>query len=164
MYKNIMVPLDGSELAECVLPHVEIFVTGCQVEKITFARVVEPAPARYSEIASTANPHEYENMQKKIEKIEEERRSFATHYLNQIIARGKQGKTVFKAVVLVGHVAEKLVDYVEPNEIDLVLIATHGRSGISRWVRGSIADKVLRSSSAPVLMVRADGKMSGEKL
>ena len=164
MYKNIMVPLDGSELAECVLPHVDIFVTGCQVETITFVRVVEPAPARYSEISVTANPHEYENIQKKVEMIEEERRAFATKYLNQIITRVKQEGTVFKAVVLVGHVADKLVDYVEPNEIDLVLIATHGRSGISRWVRGSIADKVLRSSSAPILMVRADGKMGGERI
>ena len=164
MYKNIMVPLDGSELAECVLPHVEIFVTGCQVETITFVRVVEPAPARYSKMGTTANPHEYENIQKKLEKIEKERKSSATQYLKQIIARVTQGETVFKAAVLVGQVAEKLVDYVEPNEIDLVLIATHGRSGLSRWVRGSIADKVLRSSSAPVLMVRADGKMSGEKL
>lgn len=164
MYKNIMVPLDGSELAECVLPHVDIFVTGCQVETITFVRVVEPAPARYSEISTTANPHEYENIQKKVEKIEEERRSSANQYLNHIIARVKKGGTAFKAVVLAGHVADKLADYVEPNKIDLVLIATHGRSGISRWVRGSIADKVLRSSSVPVLMVRADGKMGGEKI
>ena len=66
--------------------------------------------------------------------------------------------------VLVGPVADKLVDYVDANEIDLVLIATHGRSGISRWVRGSIADRVLRSARAPVLMVRAAGSMSDEKV
>ncbi len=69
----------------------------------------------------------------------------------------------FKAEVLVGQVADRLVDYIDANKIDLVLIATHGRSGISRWVRGSVADKVLRSSHAPVLMVRADDKTSREK-
>jgi len=66
--------------------------------------------------------------------------------------------------VLVGNVSDSLVDYVDANEIDLVLIATHGRSGLSRWVRGSIADRVLRSSRAPVLMVRAGGKMNGGKI
>ena len=45
------------------------------------------------------------------------------------------------------------------NDIDLILIATHGRSGVSRWVRGSIADRILRASSVPVLMVRAPGTM-----
>jgi nucleotide-binding universal stress UspA family protein len=44
MYKKIMVPLDGSELAECVLPHVESIITGCQVSTIVFVRVIEPAP------------------------------------------------------------------------------------------------------------------------
>ena len=48
MYKKIMVPLDGSELAECVLPHVEAFIEGCQVNHFVFVRVVEPAAAFYS--------------------------------------------------------------------------------------------------------------------
>lgn len=80
-----------------------------------------------------------------------------------MISRVRQNGIDFKAHVLKGPVADKLVDYVDANEIDLVLIATHGRSGISRWVRGSIADRVLRSARAPVLMVRADGSMIGEK-
>jgi nucleotide-binding universal stress UspA family protein len=63
--------------------------------------------------------------------------------------------------VLVGNVADSLADYSEINEFDLILIATHGRTGVSRWVRGSIADKVLRSSHIPVLMVRAPGSEGG---
>ena len=163
MYKKIMVPLDGSKLAECVLPHVDAFVTGSKAETIIFVRVIEPAPARYSEISSTTNPHEYENIRKEVEKIEEERKLSAKSYLNEVISRVKQNGINLKAYVLVGPVADKLVDYVEANEIDLVLIATHGRSGISRWVRGSIADRVLRSARAPVLMVRAADSMSDEK-
>ncbi len=164
MYKKIMVPLDGSKLAECVLPHVEEFVTGFKAETVIFVRVVEPTPARYSEINSTSNPHEYASIRKEVEKIEEERKLFARSYLNEVISRFKQNGIEFRAYVLVGPVADKLVDYVDANEIDLVLIATHGRSGISRWVRGSIADRVLRSARAPVLMVRADGSMGGEKV
>ena len=164
MYKKIMVPLDGSKLAECVLPHVDAFVTGFKVETIIFVRVIEPAPARYTEISSTTNPHEYNNIRKEVEKIEEQRKLSAKSYLNQVISRIKQNGINFKAYVLVGPVADKLVNYVDANEIDLVLIATHGRSGISRWVRGSIADRVLRSVRAPVLMVRAAGSMSDEEV
>ena len=64
-----------------------------------------------------------------------------------------------QAEVLVGRVAESLADYTETKGIDLIVIATHGRSGISRWVRGSIADRVLRFSPVPVLMVRANSSM-----
>jgi nucleotide-binding universal stress UspA family protein len=58
-------------------------------------------------------------------------------------------------------VAESLVDYCVDNEIDLIIIATHGHSGVTRWVRGSVADKILRSSRIPVLMIRAPGTENG---
>ncbi len=161
MYKKIMVPLDGSELAECVLPHVGGFVTGCQVETVIFVRVVEPT--HYSAVSPTPSPHFHKTMQENAKLIEEEEKSSAARYLKKVISRVKQGGIKYKADVLVGKVADRLVDYADSNEIDLVLIATHGRSGISRWVRGSIADRVLRSSRAPVLMIRAGGKMNGGK-
>ena len=161
MYKKIMVPLDGSELAECVLPHVDGFVTGCQVETVIFVRVVEPT--HYSAVSPTSSPQFHKTMQENAKLIEEEEKSSAARYLKKVISRVKQGGIKYKADVLVGKVADRLVDYADANEIDLVLIATHGRSGISRWVRGSIADRVLRSSRAPVLMIRAGGKMNGGK-
>lgn len=161
MYKKIMVPLDGSELAECVLPHVDGFVTGCQVETINFVRVIEPT--HYSTMSATANPQFSNIMQENAKMMEEEEKSSAAGYLKQVVSRVKQGGVKYKTDVLIGNVADSLVDYVDANEIDLVLIATHGRSGISRWVRGSIADRVLRSSRAPVLMVRANDKGNGER-
>ena len=163
MYKKIMVPLDGSDLAECVLPHVDGFVTGLQGGAIIFVTVIEPTPIHYSEMGSDIDPHVFEIMQKNTKMVDEERISYAARYLKQVINQIKQDGVKFKAEVLVGHVADRLVDYIDANKIDLVLIATHGRSGISRWVRGSVADKVLRSSHAPVLMVRADDKTSREK-
>jgi nucleotide-binding universal stress UspA family protein len=163
MYKKIMVPLDGSTLAECVLPHVNGFITDCQVETIIFVSVVQPEPISYSGASRPANPQHFVIINENRERIEKERKSFAVRYLQNVIRELKHDEIKCKADVLVGTVADRLVDYIIANEIDLVLIATHGRSGISRWVRGSIADKVLRSSSAPVLMVRADGTMSEEK-
>ena len=62
---------------------------------------------------------------------------------------------------MVGSVADSLVDYSTDNEIDLIIIATHGRSGVTRWVMGSVADKILRSSRIPVLMIRAPGAEQG---
>jgi len=153
MYEKIMVPLDGSELAECVLPHVEGFVKGCHVSNVVFVRVVElPTPSHYGEVS--ISPEIYEE-------TESARKSEAKDYLDQIKNRLKYEGTELHSEVLVGRVADSLADYTEKNDIDLILIATHGRSGVTRWVRGSIADKILRSSNAPVLMVRAPGTKGG---
>ena len=162
MYEKIMVPLDGSELAECVLPHVDGFVKGSQVKTVIFVRVIEPT--RYLTASPTASPQFSQTMQETAKMAEEEEKASAEKYLKGVLSRVKQGEINYKTDVLVGKVADSLVDYAEANKIDLVLIATHGRSGISRWVRGSIADRVLRSSCAPVLMVRAAGKMNEDKL
>ena len=148
-----MVPLDGSELAECVLPHVEGLIKGCHVGHVVFVRVVQPhMPSHYGEVP--ISPESYE-------KTESARKSEAKDYLDQIKNRLKYEGTELHSEVLVGRVADSLADYTEKNDIDLILIATHGRSGVTRWVRGSIADKILRSSNVPVLIVRAPGTKGG---
>ena len=62
---------------------------------------------------------------------------------------------------MIGRAADRLVDFSEKNDIDLIVMASHGRSGVSRWAYGSVADKVFRASCVPVLMVRAPGCISG---
>ena len=152
MYEKIMVPLDGSELAECVLPHVEGFIKGCHVSNVVFVRVVEPITAPVGNV--------YIGREESRER-ESTRKSAVKDYLNQIVDRLKHEGTELYSEVLVGRVADSLADYTEKNDIDLILIATHGRSGVTRWVRGSIADKILRYSNVPVLMVRAPGTKGG---
>jgi len=155
MYEKIMVPLDGSELAECVLPHVEGFIKGCHVSNVVFVRVVEPITAPVGNVyIGREESRERESTRKSAVKD-------YLDYLNQIVDRLKHEGTELHSEVLVGRVADSLADYTEKNDIDLILIATHGRSGVTRWVRGSIADKILRSSNAPVLMVRAPGTKGG---
>ena len=149
-----MVPLDGSKLAECVLAHVEGFITGCQVSSIVFVRVVEPAPTKFDDTAAISSSSR-EKLIENTRRIEEDRKSAAGQYLEGVAGRLKPEGVILKTEVLIGRVADSLADYTETNEIDLILIATHGRSGISRWVRGSIADRILRFSRVPVLMVRA---------
>ena len=152
MYKKIMVPLDGSELAECVLPHLEAFIKGFNIEYVTLIRVVEPERNYGGEYAIDPNI---------IVGRESARQSSARDYLDQIATRYGKEDTTFQIEVMLGRVAESLVGYAESNDIHLILIATHGRSGVTRWVRGSVADKILRSSRIPVLMVRAPGSEEG---
>ncbi len=149
MYKKIMVPLDGSELAECVLPHLEVFIKDYHVKNVVLIQVVEP-------ILTVVNV-EFSPSTQELEKSDADMKFFAQKYLDQMTNRLKHEGSTLDSEILYGRVAEEIVDYAENNDIDLILVATHGRSGISRWVRGSVTDKILRSANAPVLMVRAPG-------
>lgn len=60
-----------------------------------------------------------------------------------------------ETVVRVGDPAQEILDYAEAGEIDVIALATHGRSGLARWLLGSVAEKVLRASALPVLLYRA---------
>jgi nucleotide-binding universal stress UspA family protein len=149
MYKKIMVPLDGSALAECVLPHVEAIGKGCGAEKIILVRVVknvEPPPT--AKIRFT---------DKDIKEFVSDKVAFAKEYLDKMVARLHYDWTQIESRVLVGHISMQLVDFSKQNDMDLIIIATHGRSGIGSWVWGTTADRVLRTSKAPVLIVRGPG-------
>ncbi len=153
MYEKIMVPLDGSELAECVFPHVKTFIEGYQVSHVVFVRVAETT--------HTTGHGDYPISPEILEEMQSAHESAAKDYLDQVVNEFQHEGTALHSEVLVGRVADCLADYTKENDIDLILIATHGRSGVTRWVRGSVADKVLRSSNVPVLMVRAPGTKAG---
>ena len=153
MYNNILVPLDGSPLAECVLPHVESIAQGCKAKKVTFIRVVEPF--------YLPTGGEYSFSDKERQRLEAQQVAEAQIYIDKLVSKLKYEGAKIQTKVIQGRVADSLVEYAEKNGVDLVIIATHGRSGISRWVWGSVADRVLRSSCVPVLMVRAPGCFPG---
>jgi nucleotide-binding universal stress UspA family protein len=155
MYKKIMVPLDGSELAECVLPHLETIVKGCESPEVIVVKVVEPLSVPYGREVS-----QFTSM-KQVEAFETHQKADAEKYLEKVIARLKKTGVNAKAKVIYGKAGEALSDYATKNKVDLVIIATHGRSGISRWVWGSVADRLVRSVCVPVLMVRAPGCVPG---
>ena len=126
-----------------------------QLEEMhNFVRVVEAATI-------ISGPGGYVISPETLEGMESSRKSAAKDYLDQVITRFQHEETALHSEVLVGRAAESLADYTKENDIDLIVIATHGRSGVTRWVRGSVADKVLRSSNVPVLMVRAPGTRAG---
>lgn len=153
MYKKILVPLDGSKLAECVLPHVESIGNGCGAQEVVFLRVAE----RFR----LPNGYGAGLGQETINRIEADDRAAAESYLNQLVKRTRYDGVSVKPEVITGIPAESIADYAAKNSIDLIVIATHGRSGVSRWVWGSVADRILRSACVPVLMVRAPGCVPG---
>jgi nucleotide-binding universal stress UspA family protein len=147
MYQHVMVPLDGSELAECVLPHVEAIVTGCSVGMATLVRVVTPLKL-IGGVESHINPEERH-------RLEEDSIAVATSYLEEKAQPLRERGIPVECVVLFGNVIDQLVDYTVDHEVDLIIIATHGRSGVSRLFLGSVADHILRAAPVPVLMVHA---------
>jgi len=151
MFKKIMVPLDGSELAECVLPYLQTLIEAKGVQEVVFVRVAEPfslTPVR----GETGWLTEEETKH-----LDARSQAVAESYLDNLVSGLDYGKVAVQRQVLVGRAAEQLAEYARKNEVDLIVVATHGRSGVSRWVWGSVADKLLRSAHVPVLMVRAPG-------
>jgi nucleotide-binding universal stress UspA family protein len=153
MYKKVLVPLDGSKLAECVLPHVETIGKGCGVLEVVFLRVAEPfrLPSGYNAGLG----------QETIDRIDAEDKAAAQSYLDNLVKRTRYDGVSVKPEVITGTPAESIADYATKNSIELIVIATHGRSGVSRWALGSVADRVLHFACIPVLMVRAPGCVPG---
>ena len=153
MYQHIVVPLDGSELAECVLPHVEAIASGCNVTLVTLVMVVPPLHM-YGGAETRISPEERKH-------LEEDSIKVNTAYLEEKAQLLRDKGVIVEAKVLLGNVLDKLVDYIKDNSADLIIIATHGRSGVSRLFLGSVADRLLRHAPIPVLMVRAPGSVHG---
>ena len=143
MYRNMLVLLDGSELAEVVFPFAKELAARLNLE-VTMLQVYGnigrnfvPAHQAYIERAADKIKSQIEDVQERLGIPLEEK---------QIEVRGELAD---------GHYAEEILTYAESNNIDLILMASHGRSGIRRWRMGSVADKVLRAAKVPVLFIRA---------
>lgn len=151
MFKKIMVPLDGSELAECVLPYVQTVAETKGVETVVFIRIVEPLSL--SPVRGETGWFTEEEMKQ----IDDRAKAAAESYLDNLVNNVNYGQVAVQKEVMAGWVVELLADYAKKNNVDLIIAATHGRSGVSRWVMGSVADRLLRSVNIPVLLVRPAG-------
>ncbi len=67
-----------------------------------------------------------------------------------------------QTVIVSGRPVDEILSYASKNQVDLIIMSTHGRAGISRWVFGSVVERVLRHSAVPVLIVPPPGRLSGE--
>lgn len=146
-YKKIMVPLDGSTLSEQALPHATALARQNEAELILLR--VTPYISE-AIIAVDALPLDWQNLDEQQRRLIDE----ATQALQPIIVNLKFQQVEAKAIVEVGHAAEKIVEYAENHAADLIVMSTHGRTGLQRWLLGSVANKVASAAPCPVLLVR----------
>ena len=142
-YRRILVPLDGSEFAEQALPPALAIAEGMEAELVLF-RVAVPiprtreligAPRLYNELVTAAYRE-------------------ARHYLESLRDRLDCVRLSVVAKTGEGGVETEIVDHAEEAQVDLIVMSSHGFSGVSRWVRGSVAEKVLAGGTCSTLVVR----------
>lgn len=144
MYKSILVPLDGSRLAEAILPEVEklaqVLHARLNFIRVSRAHVFPGADPTESQVRVVRRAEAYlESLKKKL-----------SANLNEIEIHASYGSP-----------ADKILEVSRRQDIDLIAMSTHGRSGIGRWLLGSVAEKVVRHSDTPVLLLRAREKNDG---
>jgi nucleotide-binding universal stress UspA family protein len=144
MYKKLLTPLDGSEFAECGLGHTKIIAIACNCPEVVFLRVIEP-DLQVADLGGVSSESWYRDAQAK---TEEEAKKYVTMIADRMQNEGLNAK----GVVLKGVAADEILEYAKNNGVDLIIMSTHGRSGVSRWAMGSVADKIVRHSSVPVLL------------
>ena len=150
MYKKILVPLDGSEFSECSLPHVKAIALGCSVPDVILLRVVEPI--LNPDVVATAPL-----AQDWMKQVEEENYAKTEDYLETLASNLKKEGISAQTVLREGKTADEVLAYASKNGIDLIVMSTHGRSGVARWFLGSVAERIARYSPVPVLLVRPPG-------
>lgn len=140
MFGKILVPLDGSALATCVLPHV-VAIARAQRSNITLLRVIES----HNVPEWTINPVDWQ-----LYKLE------AQIYLNALGAQlGQCLEQIPSVQLLEGPAAERIVEYAQKHDFDLLVLSSHGQGGLSGWNMSSVVQKVIYRVNQSILLVRA---------
>lgn len=156
MFDKILVPLDGSKLAECILPYVEELVKGEKVKEVILFRVCQ-----LPEIPADYPANMPESWEHHVNEIMHGAQKQCLLYLGDVERRLRDLGVKLKIESCLGNAASEIVKCAEKNQVGLIVMASHGRSGVSKWAFGSVAEKVFRSTCVPVLMVRAPGCTPG---
>ncbi len=141
MYRKILVPLDGSPFAETALVHARA-LAHCTGAEIALVRVAVQPLYEY-----TTDPILFET-------VREDTEAESMEYLERVVTDLRAEGFTATTETCTGPVAETILDYAQDIQADLIVMSTHGRSGFARWFIGSIADKIVRASTLPVLLVR----------
>ncbi|MGH2609738.1 MAG: universal stress protein [Tepidiformaceae bacterium] len=149
MYERVLVPLDGSSLAEAILPYVEELSKKLGSE-LVLLHAVPPLESFLSvPIDPIAPPVGVDAVQ-----IHEASTKAGAEYLAGVKARLESASIAATTVLVDGHGEAAILEYAEREAPSLIAMATHGRGGLSRMVMGSVADAIVRKSRLPVLLLR----------
>jgi nucleotide-binding universal stress UspA family protein len=140
---KVLVPLDGSELADGILKHVEVLL-GQEPCDVVLLRVLTPR-----------------DLQEEVPGQADLARGAARTHLDTVKGRLAEVGARVTTVVREGDPAEEIIKATEEGAPDLVAMSSHGRSGVMRWIRGSVAERVLRNSPAPLLLVTSHALEQG---
>ena len=142
MYKRILVPLDGSQLAEQALPHAAIHARQFGAE-IVLLKVLGPLPE-----PSMSSPRVMRSAAAASAQL-------AREYLEGVAAGLREEGIPVEVAAVEGKPYVQIIRFAEENEIDLIAMSTRGHSGLSRWLLGSVADRVARGATVPLLLIQA---------
>ena len=150
MFQNrkILVPLDGSPLAERALEPALVIADAMQSD-VTLLRV---APGRETLPQSISPSGEDLGVARDIAAAQEQAEAEA--YLQRIYSARANRHLFFDVVTTGGDIADAIVSYADERHVDLIVMSSHGRSGIGRWLHGSVAEKVLRGADCATLIIR----------
>ena len=149
MFEHILLPLDGSSLAEMVLPHA-ISLSKAFDAKLTLIRVVYQVDHKTQ--LSSVNPIDWQM-----------RKSEAEAYIESVQDRLTQKNVRAEGRVIEGRPAQQIIQFAKNNNVDLIILSSHGNSGISGWNINSTVQKVLLRAYMPVMIIRAYQEM-GENI
>lgn len=148
MYKHLMVPLDRSPFSESALPYARAVARQFN-SKITLVSILEPLSPTAAEWAA--------HMAEMMLEMRNTARARTLQYLDGIKAELQaEGFEVEIHVAERAGVSQALLEIVEAIGADTMVMSTHGRTGLQRWMLGSVAERIVRQSSVPVLLVRVD--------
>ncbi len=149
MYKKVLVPLDMSELAECALPEVEKLAESGALGKVILLHVVDIPVAWIPEGID-------------IVAVTKSQMDRAEEYLSDVRSRLAAKGIDVDVEVTEGAVANTIIEYAKNNDVDLIVIATHGYTGMKRFMFGSVALRVLQDAHIPVLLIRPESTKKKE--
>jgi nucleotide-binding universal stress UspA family protein len=149
--KKLLLPLDGSPFAEAPITFIDDLTKGTKTEIVLTTVCEPPLVPSYGDrpINPTWKTHR--------DALWAETQQQASEYLNKVKARlEKQGMRAKSQVIPgeLGRVAESIMQAAQKEKVDLIAMTTHGRSGVSRWVYGGVANRIVEESLQPVLLIR----------
>ncbi len=146
MYQKMLIPLDGSELAEVVFTYAKELAGRLDID-LTLLHI------------SSQTTRDFIPMQKAyVKRAADIVKRQAREVQERTLGKAPEKPLKVRGELVTGYPAEEILRYATENDIDLILLATHGRSGLKRWNIGSVAGKVLGASKTPVWLVRAGGE------
>jgi nucleotide-binding universal stress UspA family protein len=148
LLRRILVPLDGSKIGEAALCYAVVLAKKAAAE-ITLIEIFEPV-STVGATGISCSAREDESVRKSL-----------LSYLNHVAEPIKNDGLKVSTAVLFGNAASKIMEYAEKNGIDLIAVSTHGRSGLGRWVFGSVTDKILHTGNVAVLVAHATMEWPG---